>query len=217
MPHENDNMRWDSSKEIFQDYLNLWDEALRKGIFDDPSLKPQKVKEISFFEGFKSTKPAEKLNKDQFEEWTQIYRMSVGEDRPPIINEAKKAQENKDSAANFKSVKDSKKKNLRIEKKVKDLASSPTPVQHPTDGADGMDSESGRTRITAGFSADEGLEKLEELKKDIYKLEVKMSDKDGMNEKKAKSIQKQILKLKDKIEEISNSFGGNFTNSQEHD
>ena len=97
------------------------------------------------------------------------------------------------------------------------MANSPNPVQHPTYGADGIDSESGRTRITAGFSADEGLEKLEELKKDIYKLEVKMSDKDGMNEKKAKSIQKQILKLKDKIEEISNSFGGNFTNSQEHD
>ena len=186
MPHENDNMRWDSSKEIFQDYLNLWDEALRKGIFDDPSLKPQKVKEISFFEGFKSTKPAEKLNKDQFEEWTKIYKMSVGEDRPPVINEAKKAQENKDSAANFKSVKDSKKKNLRIEKKAKDLANSPNPVQHPSYGADGIDPENGRTRITAGFSADEGLEKLEELKKEIYKLEVKMSDKDGMNEKKVK-------------------------------
>ena len=111
MSHENDNMRWDANKGIFQDYVNLWDEAIRKGIFDKPELNPEKVKEISFFEGFKSNSVKDDLNKNEYQDWNKIYKMSMGEDRPPIVNEAKKNSiANKDSAANFKPVKDSKKK-----------------------------------------------------------------------------------------------------------
>lgn len=217
MSHENEDLRWQSNKDIFQDYLNQWDEALRKGTFDHPSCKPEKVKELSFFEGFKNNGKVEEMKEDEFKEWTKIYKMSMGEDKQ-IINEAKKESENKDSAANFKPVKESKKKDLKIEKKAKDLANNPNPVQHPTYGADGKDPETGRTRVTAGFGASsEELDKISELKKEIYKLEVKMSGKDGLNEKDVKNVQKKIQKLKDMIDEISNSFGGNFTNSQDHD
>ena len=217
MSHENEDLRWQSNKDIFQDYLNQWDEALRKGTFDHPSCKPEKVKELSFFEGFKNNGKVEEMKEDEFKEWTKIYKMSMGEDKQ-IINEAKKESENKDSAANFKHVKESKKKDLKIEKKAKDLANNPNPVQHPTYGADGKDPETGRTRVTAGFGASsEELDKISELKKEIYKLEVKMSGKDGLNEKDVKNVQKKIQKLKDMIDEISNSFGGNFTNSQDHD
>ena len=218
MSHENDNMRWDANKGIFQDYVNLWDEAIRKGIFDKPELNPEKVKEISFFEGFKSNSVKDDLNKNEYQDWNKIYKMSMGEDRPPIVNEAKKNSiANKDSAANFKPVKDSKKKDLKIDKKAKDLANTPNPVQYPSYGPDGKDSETGRTRVTAGFSADEGLEKLAELRKEIHKLEVQMSGKDGLDDKKIKNVQKKIKKLKDMAEEISDSFGGNFANSQDHD
>lgn len=218
MSQENENVRWENSKDIFQDYLNQWDEAVRKGIFNDPSLKPQQPKEVSFFEGFKSKKVEEVLETNDYQDWTKIYKMSMGEDRVPLVTEAKKEPENKDSAANFKPVKESKKKDLKIEKKAKDLANTPNPVQHPTYGADGRDPETGRTRVTAGFSAAaEDLDKIAELKKEIYKLEVQMSGKDGLDEKKIKSVQKKIQKLKDMVEEISDSFGGNFTNSQDHD
>ena len=44
-----------------------------------------------------------------------------------------------------------------------------------------------------------------------------MSGKDGLDDKKIKNVQKKIKKLKDMAEEISDSFGGNFANSQDHD
>lgn len=218
MSHENEDLRWQNNKEIFQDYLEQWDEALRKGIFNHPSCKPEKVKEISFFEGFKNIGAPEKMKQDDFKEWTKIYKMSMGEDRVPLVNEEKKEVSNKNSAANFKPVKDAKKKGLKTEKKAKDLANTPNPVQHPTYGRDGVDSDTNKTRVTAGFgAASEDLDKLAELKKQIYKLEVEMSSKEGLDEKKVKKLQGKIKKIKDMMDEISNSFSGDFTNSQDHD
>ena len=64
------------------------------------------------------------------------------------------------------------------------------------------------------FPGSENLLKLEKLKLALYNLEVQMNSKDGLDEAKAKSLNKKFSKLIDEINSISDNFGGNYSDRE---
>ena len=93
--------------------------------------------------------------------------------------------------------------------KVKKLANLPNRVNSDTYGRDGS-AKSGKTRVSAGWTEDPNMRKLEDLKKKLYDLECKMSKPDGLDEVKAKKMEKQFTKLNNDIAELSDKFVGDY-------
>jgi len=93
--------------------------------------------------------------------------------------------------------------------KVKKLANIPNKVDSHTYGRDGS-AKSGKTRVSAGWTEDPNMRKLEDLKKKLYDLECKMSDPDGLDEVKAKKMQKQFTRLNSDIADLSDKFAGDY-------
>lgn len=93
--------------------------------------------------------------------------------------------------------------------KVKKLANLPNKVDSYTYGRDGSD-KSGKTKVAAGWTEDPNMRKLEDLKKKLYDLECKMSKPDGLDELKAKKMQKQFTKLNNDIADLSDKFAGDY-------
>jgi len=222
---------WEGQKDEFQDYVNKWEDALKKGIFETPR-NPNGDKEDSFFDMIKKEPKAE-FNSNDVDYWNKIQDMDVNDANVEIINEENKsykdkknkkskfknpAVSDKNSAANFKTVDNSlandKSKN-NIKKKASKLGNNPNPIHHDSYGNDTRD-ESGKTRITAGFSADDRLPALQDLYKSLYQLEVKMSNKEGLNKKLSEKMQAKINKVKDSISEISDSMGGDFKSATDY-
>ena len=212
---------WENQKDQFQDYVNKWEDALKKGIFNTPE-KPKK--EDTFFDIIKK-EPTNEFNPNDVNYWQNIQDMAVNNANIEIINEAKdkskkevSAKPEKNSKANFTPVDNSlaNDKNINnIIKKTEKLANNPNPVYHDTYGKDSRD-ESGKTRVTAGFSADDRLPALQDLYKALYQLEVKMSNKEGLSEKLSNEMQKKINKVKDLISKISDSMGGDFKSATDY-
>ena len=136
-----------------------------------------------------------------------------------VLNESKKKNtKEKESMADFKSVDNSLKSNKdvnNIVKKAKKLGNNPNPVHHDSYGKDTED-ESGKTKVTAGLSSDDRIPSLQELYKALYKLEVKMSSKDGLNKKSIDGMQRSIRKVKNLITKISDSMGGDFKSASDY-
>lgn len=214
---------WENQKDQFQDYVNKWEDALKKGIFETPKNSNDK-KEDTFFDLIKK-EPTLEFNPNDLEYWQKIQDMSVGNSNVEIINEAskkekqpKEAKPEKDSKANFELVDNSLKNDKEVNniiKKAKKLADNPNPVYQDSYGKDTTD-ESGKTRVTSGFSADDRLPQLQDLYKALYQLEVKMSDKDGLSEKLSKDMQKKITEVKKLISKISDSLDGDFESSTDY-
>lgn len=93
--------------------------------------------------------------------------------------------------------------------KVKKLANLPNRVNSDSYGRDGS-AKSGKTKVAAGWTEDPNMRKLEDLKKKLYDLECKMSDPDGLDEVKAKKMQKQFTKLNNDIADLSDKFVGDY-------
>lgn len=93
--------------------------------------------------------------------------------------------------------------------KVKKLANLPNKVDSHTYGRDGS-SKTGKTRVSAGWTEDPNMRKLEDLKKKLYDLECQMSKPDGLDEIKAKKMQKQFTKLNNDIADLSDKFAGDY-------
>jgi hypothetical protein len=96
-----------------------------------------------------------------------------------------------------------------LNSKVKKLANLPNRVNSYTYGRDGSD-KSGKTKVAAGWTEDPNMRKLEDLKKKLYDLECKMSKPDGLDEIKAKKMQKQFTKLNNDIADLSDKFTGDY-------
>jgi len=219
---------WEGQKDEFQDYVNKWEDALKKGIFETPK-NPNGDKEDSFFDMIKK-EPSTEFNSNDVDYWNKIQDMDVNDANVEIINEAKKSQKikkskvkkqassDKNSVANFKTIDNSlandKSKN-NIAKKASKLGNNPNPIHHDSYGKDTRD-ESGKTRVTAGFSADDRLPALQDLYKSLYQLEVKMSNKEGLNKKLSEKMQAKINKVKDSISEISDSMSGDFKSATDY-
>ncbi len=101
-------------------------------------------------------------------------------------------------------------------KKAKMVGDDPNPQRPDAFGPDGISPKTGKTRISRGWAADESIQKLHNMKIDMYDLECQMSDRSGLNENKVKSIQSKIKSLKDKIEDLSNDMHGSFGTSHEY-
>lgn len=99
--------------------------------------------------------------------------------------------------------------NKQLAPKVKKLANLPNKVDSHTYGKDGSD-KSGKTKVAAGWTEDPNMRKLEDLKKKLYDLECKMSSPDGLDESKAKKMQKQFTKLNNDIADLSDKFVGDY-------
>jgi hypothetical protein len=222
---------WEGQKDEFQDYVNKWEDALKNGIFETPR-NPNGDKEDSFFDMIKK-EPKSEFNPNDVDYWNKIQDMDVNDANVEIINEEKKSNKvkknkkskvkkllasDKNSAANFKTVDNSlandKSKN-NIVKKASKLGNNPNPIYHDSYGKDTRD-ESGKTRVTAGFSADDRLPALQDLYKSLYQLEVKMSNKEGLNKKLSEKMQAKIKKVRDSISEISDSMGGDFKSATDY-
>lgn len=226
----------------FTKWQGQWEKALADGTFDDAPHPPGATPEHEPSDFFGQNRPnvgSKDIKDVDADYWNQVYqRAAHPNDAPDILTEAKKmpgkAEDPKlaKKAPSVKKGKESDKVNLDDKvkdnggedgddnslrkKKAKAVADDPNP-QHPNNfGRDGVSKKTDRTRITAGWAADESIQKLHDLKLDLYDLECQMSDKAGLNEAKAKNIQTKIKSVKTKIDDLSNEFDGNWANSHEY-
>lgn len=98
---------------------------------------------------------------------------------------------------------------VNLVKKVKKLANLPNKITSDTYGRDGSD-RTDKTKVSAGWTEDPNMRKLEDLKKKLHAAECDMSKPDGLDEIKAKKNQKKINKLKDEIANLSDKFVGDY-------
>jgi hypothetical protein len=100
-------------------------------------------------------------------------------------------------------------KDTDLVSKVKKLANLPNKVDSHTYGRDGSD-KSGKVKVSAGWTEDPNMRKLEDLKRKLHDLESSMSKPDGLDELKAKKMNKKFDKLKDDIANLSDKFVGDY-------
>lgn len=215
---------WEKSKSDFNDLVSLWDKALKDGIFED-----SQKNSASSGDFFGNTNLADKgINSDDTDYWNDVVSRS-GEMFPDenmvLMEAAKKKEKEKEKVAKgfgdmsgdkpFDHEKSRVKTSLEklsktptASKKAYDLANSPN---HNYPDTAGPDSE---LKVSDGLAASKDLLKLEKLKLALYNLEVQMNSKSGLDEAKAKSLNKKFMKLVDEINSISNNFGGNYADRE---
>lgn len=207
---------WENQKDELQDYTAKWEKAVKDGVFADNKVE-KPTKEDTFFDIIKK-EPTNEFNPADVDYWNSIQNMSFNTTEFKVYTEEAKKEKKKESAADFKPVDNSLEADKDVNdiiKKAEKLANNPNPVYHDSYGKDSTD-ESGKTRVTAGFSADDRLPALQDLYKSLYQLEVKMSSKDGLDEKLSKSMQKEIDKVKKLISKISDSMDGDFKSATDY-
>jgi hypothetical protein len=221
---------WENSKDEFDKLCGLWDKALSDGIFNDAT---QPKREPKDFFGNTHFDVSKNINNKDAEYWDDVISRSgeIMPDENMILMEAAKKEGKKKSNESKKDEKplgdmsgnkpfDLHKARVKTSletsgkggteaKKAKILANTPNFVSPNTVGPDTVDKEN-KTKITSGLAASETFTELEKLKLKLYDLEVKMNNSNGLDEKKAKSLQKQFINVRQKIEDISNSFGGSY-------
>lgn len=175
----------EKQKNELDDFINKWEDALEKGVFDAPKLptvNPQ-TSNNSFF-GFSNTNPSDSPSLTDNEYWNAIYSASddssIGSGG--VINES----EHKSTPAN--------------------------PVARDTMGCDQkMDPQS----LGLTYSEEE-LEKLTELKKELYDLESKLMTSMGFgDDKNQKKIETKIESVKKEIHKLSDSMGRTYKNEDQ--
>lgn len=225
------NESWHKQKEEFDKLCDLWDNAQQQGIFKSASV--DQSPKSDFFGNFNVEEKS--LDYDKANYWSDVVSRS-GEmfpDETTVLMEAQKKAEKvtakkgnkvEKKAGQYqvdggKPLNDLVKTSLegagKLSKKAKakTLANTPNPVYPDTVGPDTVDKQN-RVRVTAGLAVHPLFGKLEKLKKDLYDLEVKMNTAMGLDNKKAKSLEKQFNSLRNQIEKISNQMGGDFKSAQ---
>jgi hypothetical protein len=224
---------WEKSKSDFNDLVKLWDDALKQGIFEDSKTVG---KDSADFFGNTHVEENPNIGSGDYDNWNDIISRS-GElfpDENMVLMEAARKKDKKipeqpvkgfgnlsgdkpftGEKSKVKTTMGKEGKGASVKKNVEAKLKSPNPIVVSSVGSDTTDKD-GKVRVTAGLAADEKLSSLEKLKLKLYDLECKMNTKDGLDDKKAKSMEKQFSKLLQKIEKISNEFGGTYKNSQYH-
>lgn len=228
------NESWHKQKEEFDKLCSLWDNAQAQGIF-----KPTSVDQSPKSDFFGNYSVEEKsFDYENANYWSDVVSRSgqMFPDESTVLMEAQKINEAKKKDPVKKTAKVEKKAGqyqvdggkplndlvktslegagkLSKKSKAKTLANTPNPVYPDTVGSDTVDKQ-GKVKVTAGLAIHPLFGKLEKLKKDLYDLEVKMSTNSGLDDKKAKSFEKQFASLRNQIEKISNQMGGDFKSAQ---
>jgi hypothetical protein len=165
-------------------FSKIWDDALQKGIFADVPKPEGKPAQSDFFGQYLT----DEYDKDKpLNEVDTKYWAKVSKRADPLFVESK--------------VEDSK-------KNTDALANAHNPIYPYTVGKD----QDINVTPNWGFGGKE-IEKLEELKKDLHALEVKLSS--ILDEKKSENdtpkgdkVQEKINSLKKEIDELSDSLSG---------
>lgn len=223
---------WHKQREEFNDFVNLWDQALASGIFTSNPNAPQAK---SDFFG-QSTVDDTGLQSNDAAYWSDVVSRSgeIFPDENMMLMEAakKKATENKKKKIQKKAKAPSKldadggkplndlvkttfekEKPLTNGKKATVIGNQPQKVGPDTVGNDTAGKD-GRVRVTAGLAAHPNLEKLEELKKKLYQLETDMSDKDGLSDKRIRVLEKKFQDMFAQIEKFSNELHGKYSDNE---
>ena len=218
---------WEKSKSDFNDLVSLWDKALKDGIFEDKKVSSNDSQNF-FGDASFANKEIEDGDADY---WNDVVSRSgtLFPDENMMLMEAAKKKEKEKKAKPFGDMSGDKPFDLEksrvktsLEKltktpdpatKAKGLANLPNYVMPDTVGPDGL-GPNNEPKITDGLAASKDLLKLEKLKLALYNLEVQMNSKYGLDEAKAKSLNKKFSKLIDEINSISNSFCGNYSDRE---
>lgn len=178
-------------KDEFDDYVSKWDKAVEQGLFKGPELpkvNPQTAQD-SFF-GLLNTNPTSDVSQTDNEYWKAIYSAST-DFRPE-----NQGPENPDviNEANTHQT---------------------NPVNPQARGTLGSDQEMDPQQLGLTYSK-EDVEKLSELKKELYSLESKLLTSMGFgDEKNNKKIQTKIESVKNEINKLSDSMGRSYKNNNQ--
>lgn len=167
---------YDKKKAEFEDWVSKWEAAQKAGVFK--SDKPEADEQVagSFF-GVHSQIP-NNVKESDIQCWTDVYRSSGG-----VINETKRTKEG----------------TAEVAKKV---AQSANPIRQQTTGAD---QDLSPKSVGETYTKEE-LDTLEDLKKQLHELCVKVSTCEGKGQS-SKAFDSKIKSLKAKIDELSDSMG----------
>jgi hypothetical protein len=176
----------EKQKNELDDFVNKWEDAIKKGLFDAPKIpevNPQ-TSSNSFF-GFTNTNPSDSPSLTDNEYWKAI-NSAADDHRNEIISEIINESEHKSSPSN--------------------------PVSRDSIGCDQkMTPQS----LGATYSEEE-LEELTELKKELYDLESKLMTSMGFgDDKNQKKLESKIESVKEKIHKMSDSMGRAYKNEDQ--
>lgn len=174
----------EKQKNELDDFINKWEDALEKGLFDAPKIpevNPQ-TSNNSFF-GFSNTNPSEAPSMTDNEYWKAIHTAT---DDHSVIGEVINESEHKSTPTN--------------------------PVSRDTVGCDQKMSPQ-----SLGLTySEEELEKLTELKKELYDLESKLMTSMGFgDDKNQKKLESKIESVKKEIHDLSDSMGRSYKNEDQ--
>jgi len=184
-------------------YADQWDKALKDGVFDDAPHLPA-PKQPDFFGQWDGEEDVP-INECDAKYWARVYELSKGngpgcypdpltEVKLPDYEEIVKPSETKGD------------KDL-LKKKADMVADDPNPQYPQGYGQDGVAANTGRTRISAGWAAEERIQELSDLKLKLYELECKVAEmKDSKGQDKIEAIKKQI-------DDLSNDLHGTWATS----
>lgn len=177
----------DKQKDEFDDFVSKWEQALEKGIFDKPEL-PGVTPQTSTgsFFGFTQTNNTDSVAQTDQEYWNAI-NLAANDHDPKIITEViSEAEEHKSTPSN--------------------------PVAKDSIGCDQKMSPQ-----SLGMTySEEELEKLTELKKELYDLESKLMTSLGFgDDKNQKKIESKIESVKKEIHKLSDEMGRGYKNSDQ--
>lgn len=173
----------DKQKAEFDDFVNKWDQALEKGIFEKPNtpeVNPETASS-SFF-GFTQTNNTDSVAQTDQEYWNAI-NMAADDHDPKVINES------------------------AVKEDHKSLPSNPV-----SKDSVGCDQKMSPQSLGLTYSEEE-LEKLTELKKELYDLESKLMTSMGFgDDKNQKKIESKIESVKKEIHKLSDEMGRAYKN-----
>lgn len=182
----------------FDKWTNMWDKAQRDGVFKDAPKPPQPAHQNTpdFF-GQNPTVDLPPVDAPDSEYWRQVYDLSQHSGQAPDLLQEK-----------FESQEEVKRQKAKIHiegdlgKYYSKMARSANPI-HPASVGKDQEPIVNQNWGVGGKEVD----KLAELKLQLYDLESKLNAREGVGEVKgSKSMLEKLERLKDEIDELSDSL-----------
>lgn len=180
-------MDLEQQKDQFDDFVNKWNDALEKGIFKSQEMPATNPQTSQgSFFGLHNTHPTEDIAQSDQDYWKAIYSAST-DHSPETQNDGI----------------------------ITEVDHQTTPVNPVAKGSLGSDQEMNPQQLGATYS-EEDLEKLSELKQELFSLESKLLTSMGFGDDKTqKKIQSQIESVKKQINKLSDETGRPYKNEDQ--
>lgn len=199
-------------------WMDVWDKAQEKGIFDDDAPKPplinQQVYSSDYFGNVQVKDKQEdiSLNECDAKYWNLVYRLSKHQGESPDVFKEEKSNPPLGSEPIGKTREVPKESDLAV--KGAELGNTANPIEPPSRGNDALP-----RKVTPNWSDGEELRELVDMKHSLYKLEVKINSHPkfgayGADAPEIKKIQDQIEDLKEKIDSLSTSLSPDFVQDE---